>query len=65
MKFDLEKMFEETRRTAKEYSEQITGLCKISLIRSGMRRLMTELNLATLFVNLCVHSLWSAKNHAV
>ena len=26
MKFDLEKMFEETRRTAREYSEQITGL---------------------------------------
>ena len=25
MKFDLEKMFEETRRTAREYSEQITG----------------------------------------
>ena len=29
MKFDLEKMFEETRRTAREYSEQITGLCSL------------------------------------
>ena len=25
MKFDVEKMFEETRRTAKAYSEEITG----------------------------------------
>lgn len=25
MKFDVEKMFEETRRTAKEYSQQISG----------------------------------------
>ena len=25
MKFDIEKMFEETRRTAKQYSEQRTG----------------------------------------
>ena len=29
MKFDLEKMFEETRRTAREYSEQITGVCSL------------------------------------
>ena len=27
MKFDLDKMFEETRRTAREYSEQVTGVC--------------------------------------
>ena len=31
MKFDLEKMFEETRRTAREYSQQVTGVCRLTL----------------------------------
>ena len=31
MKFDLEKMFEETRRTAREYSQQVTGVCRFTL----------------------------------
>ena len=31
MKFDLEKMFEETRRTAREYSQQVTGACRLIL----------------------------------
>jgi hypothetical protein len=31
MKFDLEKMFEETRRTAREYSQQVTGALKLML----------------------------------
>ena len=30
MKFDLEKMFEETRRTAREDSQQVTGACHLS-----------------------------------
>ena len=29
MKFDVDKIFEETRRTAKEYSEQASGECNL------------------------------------
>lgn len=36
MKFDLEKMFEETRRTAREYSEQITGESHLSLTHQAL-----------------------------